>query len=450
VGSEMCIRDSSLPDGKSFVTGIEKTNPWWHVEGRWFSETEDSCVVGEKFARRSGISIGDSIVIETSSDSGHGIRVVGILSTAGPEDDAIVVPLLLAQGISDKAGQYRKLYVSALTKPEDDFGRRDPKTMNAGEFERWSCSPYVSSIAYSIKQILPGADVRVVRRVAEGEGQILTRVRMLLWLVTGVALLAAALAVGASSAASVIERRTEIGLMKALGAGSGTVGFLLAAEQLLLAFVGGGVGYAIGIVLARLVGEKIFGAAVFFQRVAFRTTGNQVAIGVATHADLRKHMVKAARFRAEPAGAVKAAPAVAAVDGLAQFPGLQKIGFLEAGRADWASIAPGCHLARANRGNLLGQAHVHQVARSGAFEQTQSAFGNEAADDPARDPGGYVGAAGQPADGKAQLRLAFEGAVPQQMKIYRALDHREAQPRHRQVYQLFPHVYGVEVFVFHV
>jgi len=43
---------------------------------------------------------------------------------------------------------------------------------------------------------------------------------MLLWLVTGAALLAAALAVGASSAASVIERRTEIGLMKALGAGS--------------------------------------------------------------------------------------------------------------------------------------------------------------------------------------------------------------------------------------
>src|SRR5207247_8105560 len=84
---------------------------------------------------------------------------------------------------------------------------------------------------------------------------------MLLWLVTGAALLAAALAVGASSAASVIERRTEIGLMKALGAGSGTVGFLLAAEQLLLAFVGGGAGYALGIVLARLLGEKIFGAA---------------------------------------------------------------------------------------------------------------------------------------------------------------------------------------------
>src|SRR5437764_757541 len=83
--------------------------------------------------------------------------------------------------------------------PEDDFARRDPKMMTPAEFERWSCSPYVSSIAYSINQILPGAEVRVVRRVAEGEGLILTRVRMLLLLVTGAALLAAALAVGASS-----------------------------------------------------------------------------------------------------------------------------------------------------------------------------------------------------------------------------------------------------------
>ena len=252
-----------LPDGGEFQTGIAKTNPWWQVDGRWFSDDAKECVVGGEFAKKNHIKIGDSISFATGDVTKipAPLKVTAILSSGGPEDESIVVPLSRAQSLAGKPGQYRKLNVSALTKPEDAFAKRDPKSMSADEFERWSCSPYVSSIAYSIKQILPGADVRVIRRVAEGEGQILTRVRMLLWLVTGAALLAAALAVGASSAASVIERRTEIGLMKALGAASGTVGFLLAAEQLLLAFVGGGAGYALGIVLARLVGEKIFGAA---------------------------------------------------------------------------------------------------------------------------------------------------------------------------------------------
>jgi len=253
------------PDGSSFYTGIALTNPWWHLNGRWFDEDKWECVVGVRLAKSLGVSVGSYLMIFHHFDGGvqssDGLSVVGLVESGGPEDDEIVGPLSLAQSISDKPAQYRKLYISALTKPEDDFARRDPKTMNSDEFERWSCSPYVSSIAYSIRQALPGADVRVIRRVAEGEGHILSRVQMLLWLVTGAALLAAALAVGASAAASVIERRTEIGLMKALGASSGTVGFLLAAEQLLLAFVGGGIGYALGIVLARLLGEKVFGAA---------------------------------------------------------------------------------------------------------------------------------------------------------------------------------------------
>jgi putative ABC transport system permease protein len=253
----------SLPDGGEFQTGIAKTSPWWQIDGRWFTEDVKECVVGATFANKNHVKIGDSISLATGmvTKIPSPLIVTGILSSGGPEDASILVPLSTAQSLAGKPGEYRKLYLTALTKPEDEFGRRDPKTMKADEFERWSCSPYVSSIAYSIEQALPGTDVRVIRRVAEGEGTILTRVRALLWMVTLAALLAAALAVGASSAASVIERRTEIGLMKALGAGSGTVGFLLAAEQLLLAFVGGGIGYSLGIILARLVGQKIFGVA---------------------------------------------------------------------------------------------------------------------------------------------------------------------------------------------
>jgi putative ABC transport system permease protein len=260
------VHEVGLPDGRTFSTGVTKTNPWWRINGRWFSENSRECVVGVEFAKKNGLKVGDSLSIATGEVTKIPApeMVAGILSSGGPEDNAVIVSLSRAQILADKPSQYRKLYISALTKPEDDFGRRDPSTLAPADYDRWYCTPYISSIALQIKQVLPGADVRVIRRVADGEGAILTRVRTLLWLVTFVSLLAAALAVGASSAASVIERRTEIGLMKALGAGSGTVGFLLAAEQLLLALVGGGLGYSLGILLARVVGQKIFGAAPAF------------------------------------------------------------------------------------------------------------------------------------------------------------------------------------------
>jgi putative ABC transport system permease protein len=250
----------SLPDGATYLTGIERTSPWLHVDGNWFADGAEECVVGARLAKNNGVNLGDVLQIHSGDPAGRKtLKVVGLLSSGGPEEDAVLAPLAIAQQLAEKPGEYRRLYVSALTKPEDAFGRKDPKSMTPAEYDKWYCSPYVSSIALQVGEVLKGTDVRVIRRVAEGEGNVLTRVRTLLWLVTIAALLAAALAVGASAAASVIERRTEIGLMKALGASAGLVGVLLASEQLLLAFVGGGIGYAIGILLARFLGERIFG-----------------------------------------------------------------------------------------------------------------------------------------------------------------------------------------------
>jgi putative ABC transport system permease protein len=251
-----------IPDGTTYQTGIWKTNPWWHVEGNWFADDSPQCLVGTSLAKRRGLKIGDPVTIKTGGQaSAVPLEIVGVLTTNGPEDDALVASIMIAQKLAGKPGQYRRLYVNALTKPEDAFARRDPKSMTPAEFDKWYCTPYISAIALQISEELKGTDVRVIRRVAEGEGNVLTRVRTLLWMVTFAALLAAALAVGASAAASVIERRTEIGLMKALGAGSGLVAVLLAAEQLLLALVGGGIGYAVGILFARLLGMRIFGYA---------------------------------------------------------------------------------------------------------------------------------------------------------------------------------------------
>ncbi len=250
----------AVPDGSTFVTGLSATDPWWHVDGRWFSDNSGEAVAGAGLAQRLGLHVGSAITLGSAGRT-QALTITGIVSTGGREDNAILAPLEVAQTLAGRPGQYRRLLVSALTKPADAFSQRNPATMTPAEYDRWYCSPYISSISHQMQQELPGVEVRAIRQVAEGEGRILTRVSGLMWLVTFAALFAAALAVGATSATTVLERRSEIGLMKALGASHRAVGAFFIAEQLLLALIGGVFGFAIGVVLARFLGVGIFGIA---------------------------------------------------------------------------------------------------------------------------------------------------------------------------------------------
>jgi putative ABC transport system permease protein len=251
----------AIPNGGGvFSTGVASTNPGWQVAGRWFPDDSTEAVVGANLARRAGIGAGQTLEIRAGGASSQ-LMVTGIISTGGQEDDAILAPIEIAQQLSGKPGQYRRLLVSALTKPEDAFSQRDPKSMNPEEFDRWYCSPYISSISRQIQEQLPGVDVRPIRQVAEGEGQILSRVQSLMWLVTFAALLAAALAVASTAGTTVLERTAEVALMKALGARRRLVGAFFLGEQWFMAVVGGAAGYVAGIGLAHVLGEHIFGVS---------------------------------------------------------------------------------------------------------------------------------------------------------------------------------------------
>jgi putative ABC transport system permease protein len=259
-----------VPDGTKFETGVRLTHPWWTIRGRWFNDGARECVVGAGLAKSfpGGLAPGATLWLqpangEAPAAAGQAIPllVTGIVTTGDVDDNSIVAPLALAQELSGRPGQFRQLFVSALTKPEDAFSQRDPGKMTPTEYDRWFCSPYISSIGHQIQQAMPGSDARPIRRVAETEGRVLSRVSSLLWLVTLAALIGAALAVAATAATTVLDRRSEVGLMKALGAPNSLVAGIFLAEQVLLACIGGAVGFLAGAGLARLLGEKIFGTA---------------------------------------------------------------------------------------------------------------------------------------------------------------------------------------------
>jgi putative ABC transport system permease protein len=252
-----------VPDGTAFKTGASVTHPWWKIQGRWFQDNAQEAVVGEAVAAKhpDALAIGKTIYVSDRENSGSArpLLVTGIVSTGDSEDNAVLVPLSVAQNLSGHPGQFRQLFVSALTKPADALADRDPKSLTPTEYDRWFCSPYISSISYQIKEVLPGTDVHAIRRVADSEGKILSHVSTLLWIVTLAALVGAGLAVAATSAAAILERRFEIGIMKAIGATNTSVSALFLTEHLMLALIGGAVGFIFGTGIARFLGASVFG-----------------------------------------------------------------------------------------------------------------------------------------------------------------------------------------------
>jgi putative ABC transport system permease protein len=256
--------DVSVPDSTNFTTGLKDTQSSWQITGRWFTDDANEAVIGASLAASDPADFALGKTIQTAriaaTPTEQPLTITGIVSTGGAEDNAILVPLSVAQNISGHSGEYRQLLISALTKPADALAMRDPTSLTPAEYDRWYCSPYISSISYQIEHVIPDTDVRAIRKVAETEGRVLSRISALLWIVTIAALVAAGLAVAATSATTVLERRSEIGVMKAIGATNFTVAGIFLTEQLLLAIVGGSMGFALGLLIARVLGTSVFGS----------------------------------------------------------------------------------------------------------------------------------------------------------------------------------------------
>ncbi|HET8826870.1 MAG TPA: ABC transporter permease [Terriglobales bacterium] len=257
-----------------FTTGAPSTFPWWKVNGNWPKDDGTDVLVGEKLAESLKLQSGSQLTL-----AGVPHRVSGILLTGGNEDGQIVAPLNVAQTLAGEPGKFHTVYVSALLKPEDTFARRNPDTLSPTERDRWYCTPYPQSIALQLTEAIPHSHAEQIRQVAQSEGTILTRIEGLMLLITLAALLTSGLAVSAAMATAMFERRVEVGLMKALGAGHFPLSMIFVTESVLIACIGGLVGFGIGALLAKELGQAIFGSQIAVQPVLFPVV-IALAIGV--------------------------------------------------------------------------------------------------------------------------------------------------------------------------
>ncbi len=210
--------------------------PWWKIAGSKVDSRDDlsQCLVGVSVARQWNLVPGQTIELREGERTAR-LMVAGIITSGGSEDSEVFVNLPVAQHLANLPGKISLIQVSASGTPRQ-----------------------VGESLGDLQRGLPNAEVKPVRQVAVAEGQLLHRIRWMLAATTLAILLVVTLCVAATMLGLAFERRYDIGVMKALGAGQGTVVRLFVLEATAMALAGGLVGYGLGLVLAAWIGHEVF------------------------------------------------------------------------------------------------------------------------------------------------------------------------------------------------
>ena len=257
----------TIPTGDEVDTGMLAMKSWWSIEGNTMKDDNlQGVMVGESLAKQLNLKLGDSLeLISPLTNKKVTLTVNNIFHSGGIEDSQLYVSLPVAQNLANKDGLVERVEVSALTTPENDLARKaaqDPNSLSRTEWDTWYCTAYISSIAYQLEELMPDVRVKAIMQVAESEGSILQKTQLLMLLLTVLSLICSALAISNLVTANVIERSTEIGLLKALGATNISVAMLILTEILIIALLGGMVGYFVGLGFAQIIGQTVFGSFV--------------------------------------------------------------------------------------------------------------------------------------------------------------------------------------------
>ncbi|MGE5327064.1 MAG: ABC transporter permease [Deltaproteobacteria bacterium] len=239
--------DPRLPVTENLVTvgtdfaALQNLYPAWRVDG---GENEDAsaAVIGARVAALLHLKRGDSfqlVGLRARQDSEEPaikeLTVGGIVSTGSSEDDQVVIPLASLQNL---AGLDGKISVIQLSIP--------------GETAK------VEQVVKQLGNELNGVEARPVRQIVYSTGKVLGTIRWLTISLTGMIVIIIALSVTATMTTIVLERRKDVAVMKALGAGNRLVMELFLTEGASLGLVGAVAGFALGLGMASIAAARLF------------------------------------------------------------------------------------------------------------------------------------------------------------------------------------------------
>ncbi len=233
-------------DGRSLILAgawldeVRRMSSWWTLQGDWISSREDvtRCLVGRAVAKQLNLVPGRELELHSAARSVK-LVVAGVVSVGGTEDNQVFVNLPVAQQLAALDGGIGVVQMSVT-----------------------GSAPQVENVARRLAKSLPGLDVRPIRQIADAEGQLLSRIRVLIFATVLLILALTALCVLATMAALAMERRRDVGLMKALGGSMNRVVRLFLTEAAILGVIGGALGWVGGVFLSGWIGRSVFGSAI--------------------------------------------------------------------------------------------------------------------------------------------------------------------------------------------
>jgi putative ABC transport system permease protein len=201
------------------------------------ASSENICTVGVKAREQLHVQPGDSLRLQNSGRE-ETCRTMLTPARGDEEDTQISVPLETAQKLSGLPGKISLMQLSIAGTPRE-------------------IREYIAALAHDV----PGADVHGLRQFTDAEAKIYNRISGLLTTTIILVLALTGLCVMAAMTNVAMERKNDVGLMKAIGGATRRVLRLFLAEAALLGLAGGVIGAAIGLLLSIWLGKTVFGVA---------------------------------------------------------------------------------------------------------------------------------------------------------------------------------------------
>jgi putative ABC transport system permease protein len=230
----------------TWLDQLPKLDPTWKIDGSFITSRDDEgeCLMGRNVAQQFHVGRGDDIDLHYLGNATR-LKVAGVIDAGGTEDNQILVSLLLAQrlaGLEARNGA--------------------PGEIKLVELSVAGGASAIANYAAQLRANLPVYDVRPIPQVTRAEAELMNRIRLLIAGTVGLISVLTALCVLATMAALAMERREDVGLMKALGGSISRVVSLFLAEVGVVGAAGGIVGCVLGLVLSRWMGQRVFAASI--------------------------------------------------------------------------------------------------------------------------------------------------------------------------------------------